>query len=72
MRMYVELYFSSEGTNPLEILDKMKDLGFDPVVGEYDFAKDYETPEEYEEILNDLTQVLEGTDTRYRLTTRKK
>lgn len=72
MRIYIELYFSSDGTDPLEILEKMKDLGFDPVVGRYDFAKDYETPEEYKEIVNDLTQVLKGTDVRYSLTTRKK
>lgn len=72
MRIYIELYFSSDGTDPLEILEKMKDLGFDPVVERYDFAKDYETPEEYKEIVNDLTQVLKGTDVRYSLTTRKK
>jgi len=56
----------------LETLDKMKDIGFDPVVGEYDFAKNYDNPEEYESIVEDLTEVLEGTGVRYRLTTRKK
>ncbi|MFP4000471.1 MAG: hypothetical protein ACOCTN_04435 [Candidatus Natronoplasma sp.] len=71
MRLYIELYFSSEGATPLKTLDLMKELGFDPVVGEYDFAIDYETPEEYQQILKDLTDVLEGTKVRYRLTTRK-
>lgn len=71
MRVYIELYFSTEGSSPLETLDVMKDLGFDPVVGEYDFAMDYETPEEYKQIVKDLTEVLEGTQIRYRLTTRK-
>ncbi|MFW5946242.1 MAG: hypothetical protein ACOCSJ_02785 [Candidatus Natronoplasma sp.] len=71
MRLYIELYFHSDGTDPLEILDIMRDLGFDPVVGKYDFAKDYETPEEYKEIINELTESLEGSKVRYRLTTRK-
>lgn len=71
MRVYIEIYFSSEGSNPLETLDIMKDLGFDPVVGEYDFAMDYDTPDEYQEIVENLTEALEGTQIRYRLTTRK-
>lgn len=71
MRVYIEIYFSSEGSNPLETLDIMKDLGFDPVVGEYDFAMDYDTPDEYQEIVKNLTEALEGTQIRYRLTTRK-
>ncbi len=71
MRLYIELSFNSDGTNPLEILDMMKELDFDPVVGKYDFAKDYETPEEYKNIVNELTETLKGTRVRYRLTTRK-
>ncbi len=72
MRLYIELYFSSEGESPLETLDMMKELGFDPVVGEYDFAKDYDTPEEYKQMVKNLTDALEGTGIRYRLTTKKK
>lgn len=71
MRLYIELSFNSDGTNPLEILDMMKELDFDPVVGKYDFAKDYETPEEYKNIVNELTETLKDTRVRYRLTTRK-
>ncbi|MEF8835017.1 MAG: hypothetical protein V5A76_02565 [Candidatus Thermoplasmatota archaeon] len=72
MRLYIQLYFDSKGDNPLDILDDMKASGFDPVVGDYDFAKDYESPEEYKDIVGDLTEVLEDTGVRYRLTTRKK
>lgn len=72
MRLYIQLFFDSNGENPLDILDEMKDLGFDPVVGDYDFAKDYESPDEYKDIVGDLIEALEDTGVRYRLTTRKK
>jgi len=72
MRLYIQLYFDSNGTNPLEVLDQMKELGFDPVVGDYDFAKDYESPDEYKKIIGDINDALQGTGVRYRLTTRKK
>jgi len=71
MRLYIQLYFDSDGTSPLDILDQMKELGFDPVVGDYDFAKDYESPDEYKKIIENLTEALEDTGVRYRLTTRK-
>ncbi len=72
MKLYIELYFDSNGADPLVTIKKMKELGFDPVVGEYDFAKDYETPEEYGKIVEDLSHALKGTSVSYRLITRRK
>jgi len=70
MKLYIELYFSSEGTPPQVIIKKMKDMGFEPVVGQYDFAKEYNNPEEYAGIVKRLSKELEGTKLRYRLVTR--
>ena len=55
----------------MDVIKKMKDKDFQPVVGECDFYKDYNTPEEYAEIIKEITETLKGTDTRYRLITRK-
>ncbi|MBS3817360.1 MAG: hypothetical protein KGY76_07345 [Candidatus Thermoplasmatota archaeon] len=71
MRLYVELYFSPSGKDPLEVVESLKEIGFEPVVGEYDFAQDYDTPSEYSKMVEELTRALRGTDTRFRLITRK-
>ncbi len=71
MKLYLELYFKSSGTDPMVIIKRMKEIGFDPVVGEYDFMQEYEDAQEYCEIVEDLVDALDGTDVRYRLITRK-
>jgi len=72
MKLYIELYFSSEGTRAEVVIKKMKTMGFEPVVGQYDFAKKYNNSDEYAKIVKTLSRELEGTRTRYRLITRKK
>ncbi len=72
MKLYIELYFQSDGVDPLVVIKKLKDIGFEPVVGEYDFAKEYNTPAEYGELVNSIARSLKGTDVRYRLITRRK
>lgn len=70
MKLYIELYFSSEGLSPQKIVKKMKDMGFKPVVGQYDLAKEYDSPEEYGKIVKQLQSELQGTKVRYRLITK--
>ncbi|MFO7792484.1 MAG: hypothetical protein R6W73_05825 [Candidatus Saliniplasma sp.] len=72
MKLYVELYFSSEGVSPQVVIKKMKEMGFKPVVGRYDLAKEYNSPKEYGEIVKQLETELKGTDIRYRLITKTK
>ncbi len=72
MKLYIELYFSSEGTRAEVVIKKMKNMGFEPVVGQYDFAKEYNNSDEYANIVKTVSSELEGTKTRYRLITRKK
>lgn len=71
MKLYIELYFSSEGTPAEVVIKKMKNMGFEPVVGQYDFARRYNNSDEYANIVKTLSTELEGTQTRYRLVTRK-
>lgn len=71
MKLYIEFYFFSEGDDPIGIGRKLRDIGFEPVVGDYDLVKEYDTPAEYREIVKEVSRVLKGTQVRYRLVTRK-
>ena len=70
MRTYLKIHFSSEGENPMEAIKRVKEVGFVPVVGDYDFVIDYCTPEEYEDIIRRLHDALGGSGVYYRLVSR--
>ena len=70
--MFVRFQFSSEGASPLEVIQVVADLGFQPVMGEYDFY--YEVGGKsgtYREILRKLHEGLRGFKVHYTVTTRK-
>lgn len=69
MKLYIKIYFNSESISPLEIIKSIKDMGFEPVVGDFDFVKSFETPEEYGILVEELHETLQGTGTYYRLNT---
>ncbi len=71
MKLYVELYFSVSGSDPLEVVKDIKEAGFEPVVGEYDFVIEYETPEEYGKAVDKLSRTLRGSEATFRLITRR-
>lgn len=71
MRLYVKIYFDPEGEDPITIVKKLKDLGFGPVVGLYDFVKEFDEPEDYPKIVKELHEALRGTKVKYTLQTRK-
>ncbi len=71
MKLYIELYFDSEGGNPLKIIKIMNSLGFEPVLGDFDFAQEYNSQEDYVKLVSNIYNSLKGTKVRYRLTTRK-
>lgn len=71
MKLFVRLRFSSEGGFPLDILKEVKEIGFSPVFGDYDFVIDFEDPEEYGKIVSQMHKVLEGNNVYYSLSTRK-
>ncbi|MEF8874974.1 MAG: hypothetical protein V5A88_09960 [Candidatus Thermoplasmatota archaeon] len=55
----------------MEIIRKIKEVGFEPVVGEYDFVTEYETPAEYGKAVEKLNRAVRGTGATFRLVTRK-
>ncbi|RLF49622.1 MAG: hypothetical protein DRN20_01570 [Thermoplasmata archaeon] len=69
MKTYIKLYFNSEGAPPMEVINTLKSVGFQPVVGNYDFVIEYESPQEYAEILTKLHNALRGKRVSYTLTT---
>lgn len=71
MKLYLKLFINSEGASTLEIIKIAEEMGFSPYVGDFDFVIDFETPEEYGEILQNLHQMLKGTKTMYTVTTRR-
>ena len=71
MKLYLKLFFSSEGTPTLEIVKRARKAGFKPCVGYYDFVIDFDTPEEYRRLLGNLHRMLEGTKAMYTVMTRE-
>jgi hypothetical protein len=69
MKLYLKIYFSSEGASVMDIIDKAEKLGFGPNVGDYDFMIQIDSPEEYAEIVEKIHKMLKGTKTMYKVTT---
>ena len=67
MKVFIKLFFSPDGPNPLDILAKIKDLGFKPVFGNYDLVRDVEDIDQYMEIVKKLHESLRGTKVMYNL-----
>jgi len=71
MKLFIKLRFNSEGSSPLDVVKSMKDIGFSPVFGDYDFVIQFEDPEEYGKIVTKLQDALKGTSVYYSLSTKK-
>jgi hypothetical protein len=72
LKMYVRFQFSSEGASPLEVIQVVADLGFQPVMGEYDFF--YEVGGKYgtyRDMLRKLHEGLRGFKVLYTVTTKR-
>ncbi len=67
MKVFIKLFFSSDGPNPLEVLKKVKNLGFQPVFGQYDLVKEVRDIDEYVEVVKKLHECLKGTKVMYNL-----
>lgn len=70
MKLYVKIYFSTEGISPLEIIRILKEAGFLAVFGQYDFVKEFENEKEYNDIVAGLYTALKGTGALFRINTR--
>ncbi len=68
MQTFIKFQFRSDGASPFDIIKKLRNLGFIPVVGEYDFKIEYSNPEEYGQHINKLHAALKGLNVNYTLT----
>jgi hypothetical protein len=71
VKLYLKLYFNSAGTSALEVIKKARKMGFRPTVGYYDFVIDFDTPEDYAEMLDALHKMLKGSGALYTVMTRE-
>ncbi|HLF05925.1 MAG TPA: hypothetical protein VI893_01910 [Thermoplasmata archaeon] len=70
MRLYVKFYFNSEGGSPLETIKKMKSIGFQPEVGDYDASAAIPDPQNYATLVTKLHDLLKGSNVGFTLTTK--
>jgi hypothetical protein len=73
MKTYLTIFFYSEGANPVEVVERLRSLGFKPLKGVQDHVYDWGRDVELEEILQIATSVhetLKGLKVFYNLETR--
>jgi hypothetical protein len=71
MKLYLKIYFSSEGASTMEIIKRAEKEGFGPTVGDYDFVIDIDSPEEYTDVTEKIHKMLKGTKCMYKVTTHR-
>ena len=73
MITYVKVYVSADGASPREIIRRMKELGFKPMMGEDDFFIEWEKGEtkKYTALIEKMHKALAGTGCHYTLITEK-
>ncbi len=72
MRTYVRMSFHSEGASPIQVLDVMRSLGFEEVLGIHDFIykwKDRTAIDDVVRLTTEMHQRLKGLDVSYEITT---
>ncbi|MCK5024153.1 MAG: hypothetical protein KAR56_00885 [Thermoplasmata archaeon] len=70
MKLYLKIYFSPEGASPMDTIIIAEKAGFSPYIGDFDFVVDYDTLDEYKEITKKIHEMLKGTKTIYKVSTR--
>ncbi len=72
MKTYLTVWFSSEGAAPMEVMERIRSMGFKPVKGRYDHVYDWGREPTIEEVLqlaNNLHETLKGMKVLYKLET---
>ncbi|MFH0815967.1 MAG: hypothetical protein V1934_04030 [Methanobacteriota archaeon] len=71
MKTYLKLEFSSEGAKPSEVIKRLEELDWKPVIGEYDFVLEAGpgegVGESFRRMLDKLQDALRGTNVRFTL-----
>jgi hypothetical protein len=72
VRTYLTIWFSSEGAGPLEVVERLRSLGFKPLRGYHDHAYDWSKKVELEDIFqlaNNVHETLKGLHVLYKIET---
>jgi len=72
VRTYLRIWYSSEGANPVVVVQKLQAMGFRAIKGQYDHVYDWGREVELEDILQIMTSVhetLKGLKVLYKLET---
>lgn len=72
MRTYLKMWYNSEGANPVIVAEKLHDMGFEAIRGQYDYVYDWGREVDLEDILQIMTSVhetLKGLKVLYKLET---
>ncbi len=72
MKTYLTIWFNSNGASPTKILEKLEDIGFKPMKGNYDMAYDWNSKPETDEVLhlaNTVRKKLKGDKVLFKLET---
>jgi len=72
MKTYLTIWFCSEGGSPLEVVQRLRSLGFEPLKGYHDHVYDWKRKAELMEILelaNKVHETLKGLKVIYKLET---
>ncbi len=51
MKSYLTLWFSSDGASPVEVVDALKEIGFNPISGNYDMEYVWDKKPSVDDIL---------------------
>ncbi|MGD8565299.1 MAG: hypothetical protein PVF96_03015 [Candidatus Bathyarchaeota archaeon] len=73
MKTYLTMMFYSEGANPIEVVERLRSLGFKPMKGVHDHIYDWGRDIELEDVLQIATSVhetLKGMKVLYQLETK--
>lgn len=73
VKTYLNIIFSSEGANPVEVVERLRSLGFRPLRGVHDHVYDWGRDVSLDDILQIATSVhetLKGLNVLYKLETR--
>ncbi|UCE44477.1 MAG: hypothetical protein JSV57_03095 [Candidatus Bathyarchaeota archaeon] len=72
MRTYLRMWYNSEGANPVIVAEKLQDMGFEAITGQYDYVYNWKRDVELEDILQIMTSVhetLKGLNVLYKMET---
>jgi len=70
IKTFIRVEMSSEGESPKEVVERMRQIGATPVVGDFDFELDLGDDERLFDRLEDIHHALRGSSVRYSVTTR--